>query len=78
MELTKEVIRKMMQSLEATRKDELSCGECFDEIDCFVEMELKGKNAAEAMPLVQEHLNRCRGCKDEYETLLTILQEMAD
>ena len=78
MELTKEVIRKMMRSLQETHQDELTCGECFDEIDCFVEMELTGKDPAEAMPLVQKHLNLCSGCKEEYMALLTALQMMVE
>jgi len=32
-----------------------------------------GKNAAEAMPLVQEHLDRCNDCREEFEALLAAL-----
>ena len=35
---------------------------------------LAGKNAAEAMPLVQDHLNRCMDCREEFHALLLALQ----
>ncbi|MCK5794602.1 MAG: hypothetical protein KAH12_07840 [Anaerolineales bacterium] len=57
MKLSSEVIQKMMSSVKMTRDHELDCGQCYDELDQFVELELSGKNAAEALPLVQEHLD---------------------
>ncbi len=77
MKLTKELIRKMMRSLHTTHQHELTCGECFNEVDRFAEIELSGKNPAEAMPLVQKHLDHCRNCRDEYEALLAALKAMA-
>lgn len=76
MQLTKDVIKKMMRSIHLTHQHELTCDECFNEIDRFAELELTGKNPAEAMPLVQEHLERCGNCKDEYEALLDALRAM--
>jgi hypothetical protein len=76
MQLTKNVIRKIMRSIHSTRSHELTCGECYNEVDRFAELELTGKNAAEAMPLVQEHLNRCGACHDEYQALLDALKAM--
>lgn len=78
MQLTKEVIRKMMLSIHLTHQHELTCGECFNEIDRFAELELTGKNPSEAMPLVQEHLDRCGNCMDEYEALLDALRAMVE
>jgi len=56
------------------RPDELNCGECFEVIDTFAELKLAGKKAAEAMPLVQDHLERCPPCREEFEALLDALQ----
>ena len=78
MKLSRQVIKKMMQSIKATQEYELSCDHCFDEVDQFIEMELSGKNAAEAMPLVRQHLDRCGGCREEYEVLLEALKTMID
>jgi hypothetical protein len=78
MKLTKEVIRKMMRSIHKTRQHELTCGECFNEVDRFAEIELAGKNPAEAMPLVQAHLDRCDNCQEEYQALLAALKAMME
>jgi hypothetical protein len=40
-------------------------------------MTLAGKNAAEAMPLVQDHLERCRDCREEFKALLAALRSLA-
>ena len=78
MQLTKEIIRKMMRSIHMTHAQELTCGECFNEVDQFAELELTGKNAAQAMPLVKAHLERCAGCKEEYEALYEALKALAE
>jgi hypothetical protein len=69
-------LKGMVRMVLATRTDEIGCDECFDEMDRFVEMTLAGKDAAEAMPLVQDHLSRCRDCREEFETLLHVLREL--
>jgi hypothetical protein len=76
--LTKETIRKMMQSIKMTYQHEIPCGECFMEVDRYAELELKGMNPSEAMPLVQQHLDRCINCKEEYEALLEALRTMVE
>ena len=76
MKLSSETIRKMMLSVKSTREVELTCGHCYDELDHFIEMQLSGKNPAEALPLVQEHLDRCVSCKEEYEVLLEAIKSM--
>jgi hypothetical protein len=43
-------------------------------VDRFVEMELSGLDAAAAMPLVQDHLDKCGDCREEFEALLTALR----
>ena len=77
MKLSSETIRKMMNSIQSTRDEELTCGHCYDELDQFIEMKLLGKNAEEAMPLVKQHLDRCATCREEYEVLLSALEAMA-
>jgi hypothetical protein len=71
-----EQLQQMVRGIITTRPDELTCGECFEQLDEFTENVLAGKNAAEAMPLVQDHLNRCGDCREEFEALLTALKSM--
>lgn len=74
--LNKNIIKNLLKAVISTKPDELSCSECCDEIESFIEMELKGKTPEEAMPLVKDHLQRCNECQEEYEALLIALQNM--
>lgn len=71
------ILKGMVRNVLTTREDEIGCEECFEEIDRFVEIALAGKDAAEAMPLVQDHLTRCRDCREEFEALLHALRDLA-
>ena len=73
MELDLDTLKKMVRDIISTRPDEIGCDECFEELDRFVELVLAGKNAAQALPLVQDHLERCSDCREEFEALLTAL-----
>jgi len=70
-------LRGLVRSIMTARPDEIGCEECYEALDRFVEMKLAGKDAAEAMPLVQDHLERCYGCKEEFEALLVALYALA-
>lgn len=77
MKLEPATLKRMVCNVLTTGPDEIGCDECFEQLDLFVEMKLAGKNVAEAMPLVQDHLERCRDCREEFEALLTALQALA-
>ena len=72
--LDQQALKEMARGIMTARPDEIGCAECFDQMDRFIEMELAGKNAAEAMPLVQDHLDRCGNCREEFEALLAALR----
>ncbi len=57
--------------------DELDCDEFFAQMDRFVELDLSGEDVAALMPLVQEHAERCRDCREEYEALRQALESVA-
>jgi hypothetical protein len=64
----------MVRMVAGTRPDEIGCDGCFEQLDRFVELHLAGKNPAEALPLVQDYLDRCGDCREEFELLLASLQ----
>jgi hypothetical protein len=74
MELDPDKLKEMARGIASTRPDEIGCDECFEQMDQFVDLTLAGKNAAEAMPLVQDHLNRCGDCREEFEALLAAVR----
>jgi hypothetical protein len=77
MELEPAALKRMVRNILTARPDEIGCDECFEQLDRFVEMTLAGKNAAEAMPLVQDHLERCGDCREEFEALLAALRALS-
>lgn len=68
----KELLHRILQ----THKDEIGCETCFEGLDRFVEMELDGKDAAQALPLVKRHLELCTGCGEEYQALICALESL--
>lgn len=69
-------LNKLMQVVEATREDEIDCEECLNRVDRFVETKLAGLDAEQAMPLVQDHLEKCGDCREEFEALLVAMREV--
>jgi hypothetical protein len=72
--LQDEVIVKFLHILEKVRTEEMTCNEMFDQLDEFVETEVKSHDAEKLMPLVREHLDLCPECDEEYEALLNVLE----
>ena len=60
---------RWLQNIYHTQEEEISCSECFDSVSHFVEVELSGEDAVSKMPQVKQHLDQCRACREEYETL---------
>jgi len=70
------VLKKLAQAIAGTRKNEISCQECFQELDRYAELARSGKSAEEVLPQVKEHLDRCADCLEEYEALQEALNEI--
>jgi hypothetical protein len=65
---------KLVRVVAETREVEIGCDECYEQLDRFVEMRPSGLNAAQAMPLIQEHVEICGECREEFEALLAALR----
>ena len=63
-----------------TRDEEISCTDCFELVARFVELEVTDQDAAARMPLLKQHLDQCRACREEYEALrdLRLLEEKGE
>jgi hypothetical protein len=53
---------------------ELSCDECFAELDRYVELEVAGADADAAAPGFRAHLEGCPACREEHESLLDLVR----
>jgi len=71
-----ETLIELLRRALRTRSDEIGCETCYEKLDQFVEMELKGKDAAQALPLIKRHMELCSGCSEEYQALITALSQM--
>lgn len=72
--LNPKILKKLFRAVIHIYDNELGCRECYNKIDEFIEMKLAGKSAIEAYPLVQEHLDKCPECPEEFDALLTALE----
>jgi hypothetical protein len=52
---------------------EIGCDECFDQLDRYVELELEGRDADAAVPGLRAHLDGCPACREEHESLRTLV-----
>jgi predicted anti-sigma-YlaC factor YlaD len=51
------------------KEPELLCDACFEHLDEYVELELRGEPAEEELPGMRPHLDGCPACREEYESL---------
>ena len=51
---------------------ELTCEQCFEELDRYVELELAGQDADREVPGMSAHLDGCPACREEHESLLAL------
>jgi hypothetical protein len=73
-----EIVLKFLQILENVRSEDMSCDDMYAQLDEFVEREVTSRDAARIMPLIQEHIDMCPDCCDEYQALLTVLENMKE
>jgi hypothetical protein len=52
---------------------ELTCEQCFDQLDRYVELELAGSDADAAVPGMRAHLEGCAACAEDRDSLRDLL-----
>lgn len=70
-----DTLKELLKRALSTRSDEMGCETCYEKLDHFVELELEGKDAAQALPMIKRHLELCSGCTEEYKALLTAIKQ---
>ena len=53
---------------------ELTCDECFEELDRYVELELTGEPADTMIPGMRAHLQGCPACHEDHQSLRALLE----
>jgi hypothetical protein len=52
---------------------ELSCEQCFEELDRYVELEAAGIDPDARVPGMRAHLEGCPACAEDYESLRDLI-----
>jgi hypothetical protein len=69
--------RQLLRALLGPKGPELSCEQCFEQLDRYVELELAGSNADEAIPGMRAHLEGCPACHEDHVSLRSFVQSDA-
>jgi len=69
-----EVIQRLMRHLVNIKAGSLSCDDAFSLLDEYADLTYSQEQAEQLMPLVNQHLELCPGCRDFYDTLLQLVQ----
>jgi len=52
---------------------EVTCEQCFEQLDEYVELELDGADADGRLPGMRAHLEGCPACHEDHESLLAFV-----
>lgn len=52
---------------------ELTCEECFAQLDSYVELSLSGAKADREVPGMRAHLDGCPACAEDFDSLRDLL-----
>jgi hypothetical protein len=64
---------QLFQRLLGPADPEIDCDACFEHLDRYVELELGGEDADAAIPGLRAHLEGCPACREEHESLRTLV-----
>ena len=65
--------RRLLSRLVGPPGPELTCEQCFDQLDRYVELELAGSDADAAIPGMDAHLEGCPACAEDRDSLRELL-----
>jgi hypothetical protein len=65
--------KRLLARLLGSPGPEVTCEECFDNLDVYVEYELAGEDAEERVPGMRAHLEGCPACAEEYDSLRELI-----
>ena len=64
---------RLMKRLLGPPGPELTCEQCFEQLDHYVELELAGAPADEQLPGMRAHLEGCPACDEDHESHLAFV-----
>jgi hypothetical protein len=70
----RELDAQRLARLVGPAEPELSCEECFAQLDPYVEREIAGTDLDAAVPGMRAHLEGCPACQEDHDSLLTLVR----
>jgi hypothetical protein len=67
----------VLRALLGPEGPELSCEECFEHLDRYVELELAGADADASIPGMRAHLEGCPACHEDHDSLRSLVSSEA-
>ena len=64
----------LLRGLLGPQGPELTCEECFAELDRYVELEVWGADANARVPGMREHLEGCSACAEDHRSLRALVE----
>ena len=61
--------RELILRLLGPGEPEVTCEECFELLDQYVDLELAGEDADARLPGMRAHLQGCPACQEDHESL---------
>jgi hypothetical protein len=68
-----EFFNRLLRHLGRTQPEEYDCDQVHQVLDEFAEAARRGEDVAARLPLVQQHLEMCPDCWEEFQALLRSL-----
>jgi len=66
--------RDLIRGVLGPQGPELTCEQCFEELDRYVELELAEDDPDVAVPGMRAHLDGCPACREEHDSLLALAE----
>ena len=64
---------ELLNRLLGPGEPEITCEQCFDLLDEYVDLEANGRDADTAIPGMRAHLDGCPACREDHESLLALV-----
>jgi hypothetical protein len=67
-------LRTIIRKILSVPTEEITCDDCYEVIDQYVDMLRAGQDPEVVLPKVKEHLSQCKCCGVEFRALISILE----
>ncbi len=69
---------KLLAGVLGPDRPELSCEECFAQLDRYAELALAGEAADELVPGMRAHLEGCPACAEDFDALRNLISGLRE